>query len=489
MKLEMEIHNIKCINNLKLLLPIESGLYAITGQNGSGKSTVVTCAASAFYNFKMSDYFGKTDTDSFISFTFGSESKKRFMEKSIWKLNYTPNFHIKGFYEGSLIFGNRFRNTSYEKIRRLDSIDTGILEIGDVFIKNNLGKILQGNENFYNQVYVLPQKYKYYNSDLFFYEKNGRYVSQFHMSTGENLLITILDRILNKIKESRQNNSCDVMFIDEIEFALHPSSIKRLVDFLSDIAKEYNYAIYFSTHSLELINTIKPDNIFFLERHTDNTIDVINPCYPAYATRILYDHSGYDNVILVEDDLGKEIIQRILREKRLLNSRLVHVLPCGGYLNVIDLANDVISNNLLGKKTSVCIILDGDVREDVENRLRQKSIRNNVPLNYLPVSCLEKFLKEKLVTSVDHNLFRRLNDYLFLQTSLDEIRLVYEKNENVTSDKDGKRFYKYIDDELRKRNKTRADLIELLIEYLFERDVPEINRICAYLERQFRENP
>lgn len=33
--------------------------------------------------------------------------------------------------------------------------------------------------------------------------------------------------------------------LDEIELALHPSSLKRLVAFLEDMAKQYDYAIYF----------------------------------------------------------------------------------------------------------------------------------------------------------------------------------------------------------------------------------------------------
>lgn len=30
-----------------------------------------------------------------------------------------------------------------------------------------------------------------------------------------------------------------------------------------------------------------------------------------------------------------------------MNNKLVHVLPCGGWNNVLDLADDVIRNNLL----------------------------------------------------------------------------------------------------------------------------------------------
>ena len=44
-----------------------------------------------------------------------------------------------------------------------------------------------------------------------------------------------------------------------------------------------------------------------------------------------------------------------------MNNKLVHVLPCGGWNNVLDLADDVIRNNLLGKRASICIILDGDI--------------------------------------------------------------------------------------------------------------------------------
>ena len=117
-----------------------------------------------------------------------------------------------------------------------------------------------------------------------------------------------------------------------------------MVAFLKNESEKYNYAIYFSTHSVEIISSIKPDNIFFLNRHIDNTLEVINPCYPAYATRMLYDQAGYDYIILVEDDLAREIVNRVLRKYSLLGNKLVHVLPAGGYTNVIDFGNEVITS-------------------------------------------------------------------------------------------------------------------------------------------------
>ena len=251
------------------------------------------------------------------------------------------------------------------------------------------------------------------------------------------------------------------------------------------MSNKYNYSIYFSTHSIELISGIKPDNIFFVERHGDNSIEILNPCYPSYATRILYDHSGYDNVILVEDDLAKDIITRILKREYLLNNRLVHVLPCGGYSKVIDLANDAIRNNLLGKKSHICMILDADIKTEAQNYISKNNISFNIPLNYLPVESLEKFLRSKLFLHVDHGLFRRLNDYIFQQKSLTEIIDEYSKNDSVRDDCTGKKLYSLIDSELRKRGKDRHELIEMVVDYLFESDNNSITKIVKFLQEQF----
>lgn len=332
----------------------------------------------------MNDYFGKTDADAYIAFELGGAKRSWRKINDRWKKHSEGEMNIKGFYEGSLIFGNRFRDTSYDKLRGLETIDTEVLIPADDFIRENLGKILQGNANYYEKLWFTPAGYQRFNGTIFFYEKNGKRISQFHMSTGENLLISILNSLHIRIKDRANLNKPCIIFLDEIELALHPASLKRLVHFLEEMSTQYNYAIYFSTHSIELISSIKPDNIFFIERHSDNSIEIMNPCYPAYATRILYDHSGYDNVILVEDDLAREIIRRILKKECLLSNRLVHVLPCGGYTNVIDLVNDVVRNNLLGKKSSICVILDLDVQEKAANYMAKNDISNNIPLITYP---------------------------------------------------------------------------------------------------------
>ena len=482
----MNIHKIKCINDLEIEIPTEKGLYAITGQNGSGKSTIVACASSVFFHMPMNDYFGKTDEDAYIAFELENAKRSWKKENHKWIQSSNGAMNIKGFYEGSLIFGNRFRDTSYNKLRMIEAIDTNKLIPASDFIRENLGQILQGDSNFYEKLWFVSSNYEKFDGTVFFYEKNGKRISQFHMSTGENLLISILNSLYIRNNDRANLNKPCLIFLDEIELALHPSSLKRLLYFLQEMSNKYNYAIYFSTHSIELISGISPNNIFFIERHSDGSIEIMNPCYPAYATRILYDHSGYDNIILVEDDLAREIIRRILRKECLLNNRLVHVLPCGGYSNVIDLADDVVRNNLLGKKASICIILDLDIKTNAENYITNNGIANNIPLNYLPIESLEKYLRKKLVKNVDHVLFRRLNDYIFQQKSLTDIINDYVHNNNADNDNNGKILYKLIDSELRERRKDRNELIEMIVEYLFEKNDNMIKKTTSFLNAQFK---
>lgn len=490
MNLTVSIHKIKSIEDLTISFPLERGLYAITGQNGSGKSTIVTCASRAFFSMKMEDYFGKTDEGAFIKCSLGDIYRHWVRQGDKWKHYSNGIMEIKGFYEGSLIFGNRFRNTSYEKLKRVEAISQKQLLPADDFIRKNLGIILQRDENYYEKLwYVHGNSVGLHGGYVFYYEKNGKRISQYHMSTGENLLISILNSINIRNNDRETVSKPCLLFLDEIELALHPSSLIELVAFLLRISEEFNYAIYFSTHSIELISRIDPERIYYIERHSDNSLEVINPCWPAYATKFLYDHSGYDNVILVEDDLAREIIRKILRKERLMNNKLIHVMPCGGFANVLDLADDVTKNNLLGKRVAISVILDGDIKEQAEKYINKKNLSKNLPLNYLPIPSLEKYLRQNLYLHVNHGLFRFLNNYLFQHKSLEDIIEFYKKDHNshCETDENGKALFKLLDEELKQRNKSRAELIDMVVDYLFESNDSRTAEVAVFLRKQLND--
>lgn len=354
MKLTMRIKNIKNINELSFDFPLEKGLYAITGENGAGKSTLIACASTVFYQMPMYDYFG-TPKGAAIEFTMGDSSRGWTFSNNHWQKTISPiKMKLNGFYEGSIIFGNRFKDTRLSVIRILDKLGIEDMTTADEFVRTNLGLILHNDSTYYKELFILKKSIaesKGLTGDPYFCRTNeGDLINQARMSTGENLLLSILHslKILHN-KRTRHNDGWPcIVFLDEIELALHAAALRRLVLFLKNIAKEIDLAIFFSTHSIELLREIKPQNIYYLQNNVDDSLSVTNPCYPAYATRNLYSDDGYGNdmVILVEDDLAKLIIERILIEKSLRHNIRIKVLPTGGWTNTITMAYDVVTSNL-----------------------------------------------------------------------------------------------------------------------------------------------
>lgn len=327
----------------------------------------------------------------------------------------------------------------------------------------------------------------------YYYENKGALISQLNMSTGENLLLTILSSIEKRLQKKVYGDTQAFMFLDEIELALHSSALRRLVFFLKEIAEKNNTVVLFSTHSIELIRSIPAEKIFYLQRHINGSIEVINPCYPVYATRNLESSNyGHDYIIMVEDDLAKTIVERILREKRLLSNKRILVISVGGWTQVLRFAYDTIRSNLALRTTKILIILDRDIKDDVPGFLKKERIGFTNQPNYLPIKSLEKYLLENLTKNVDTALFRELNDYLFQGKSLDIIIREYDTNvkNNVYTDNEkisnGKMLYEVLSHELRQIRKTDDDLVGIIVEYLFNSKNCEIEELVDFLEKTLK---
>ena len=486
MGLSVKIHDIKNIRELEFELPLDKGLYAITGENGCGKSTLVACASTLFYhdNEWIDNFFGQTTDGAYIHFTIGQKFY-RWEKKGNWRWKGRGDFEIKGFFEGSLIFGTRFKDTSYEKIKELDAVNVADLNQAPEFVRRNLGLILHGDDNHYKELRKLSKRKYKFDGDLFFYLYGEKWISQFHMSTGENLLISLLNSLYHRIKKLKEHN---ILFIDEIEIALHPAALRRLISFLNDLVKTNNIAIYFSTHSIELISSITAQNIFYVERYVDGTIDIINPCYPAFASRNLYVHAGYDDIILVEDDLAKCVVEKILKEQNLIDQRLVLVQPVGGFKEVIRLANDASKYNFLGVQSSIAVILDADVKSEALAFVQNNAVHLSNKINFLPIESLEKYLLKRIITEVDTSLYRKLNSYVFRVTDLNEIVKVYRKSEEPllekNKDKNGKRLFSAMQEEMTRRNISRRDLIDIVVEHIFVAEHDNVTKMLETLRVQ-----
>lgn len=95
-----------------------------------------------------------------------------------------------------------------------------------------------------------------------------------------------------------------------------------------------------------------------------------------------------------------------------------------------------------------------------------------------------------MTVQVDHTLFRELNDYVFQGRSLSDIVGEYDKNvsNDVYKDeekiKNGKIFYDCLRHELHQIRKDEAELIQIIVEYLFANQNAEIEELSNFFEKE-----
>ncbi|WP_443670396.1 hypothetical protein [Gemmiger formicilis] len=184
---------------------------------------------------------------------------------------------------------------------------------------------------------------------------------------------------------------------------------------------------------------------------------------------------------MVEDDLAKMIVEKIMLEKHLLKNIRIKVLPTGGWTNTLTMAYDILSSNLLLKGTRLAIVLDRDVKDAVPNFMSTHKECKGLKIDYLPISSLEKYLRANLYTTVDSDFLSLLDTYLFQKRPLAEILRLYKK-ENKKEDNDGKILYGYLLNELRGMRRDRDDLVDIVVKYILEHEAGNIEALSTYLK-------
>lgn len=438
--LKISISNIKNIQSASFEFPIEKSLNLIVGSNGSGKSTALLALSQAVsrYSLKSLKYGDFNDT-SRVEITLDGK-QDIWSGADGWNLP-KRKILLNGMYEGSLFYGTRFNDS-----RRVDAlIQDGQIEQGhivdaDDYMKEKLSLILTGGVGRFKNLKKIRNKEISERLRLrntpYFDLVNGNLISQYRMSSGECLLISLLHFVYNAIvRRSLPRDQLIIILIDEIELALHPLAVSRFIDLMDELVRNTdNLMVVLSSHSPEVIRKVNPKNIYKMENNS-GVVDVINPGFPSYVIRDVYRHDGFDYLILVEDVLAKVIVDKILESNNLKTSKLIHVVPVGGWSNVLNLQRDLLMGNVLGVGREVFSIIDGDVAGIIPSNF------SNLKKLFLPVKSVEKFLYDIVIASPNTRLKKLINDKYFPVDSLDDLAADHHLQYPSGTDRPDKKFY------------------------------------------------
>jgi len=130
-EIKIIIEKLKKIDKLEFVLKLEKGIYAIVGNNGAGKSSLITCIAKLVRPSILKEEFSGT-TNNFSEATITYINPYGF--EAIWKKNptwqasdtYSSMPKYKGFFESSILTGTRFFHLDNKNIKKtMDYIING----------------------------------------------------------------------------------------------------------------------------------------------------------------------------------------------------------------------------------------------------------------------------------------------------------------------------------------------------------------------------
>ena len=337
----IKIKGIKGIKEFSYTLPAISGVYLLTGANGTGKTTLLSALNRMGNSFAFSNYFNndQISSDHSIVYKIGSETvnyqrkKKRWtpiprtQSKLIEKYKYHQSYYLTA-------TGLRLYQQSTFKLSKTKYAVSDEMVIAMNYIFNT--------DRFSNLQYIKVKAIKgrqtmlHRNNKLYVLKNSlGRLYSELSFSLGERMVLNALDYI------SEIHNS-SMLLIDEIELALHPLAQVRFYDYLSKKATEKDLVIIISTHSATLIK--RAENLQYLENN-NGIITMIDNIKSAYVLKDLSvdTDNNPDYLFFVEDVMAKEYVTKLIDDLRDKEERLkgvcIKVIPVGPYEQVLTLMN------------------------------------------------------------------------------------------------------------------------------------------------------
>lgn len=332
-------------------------IMALTGENGSGKSTVLQCAAAvyesqppAYRRGFASDFFPQTPWDHLseveIRYTIrqGPNESTGTIRKPTerWLGNPDRPKRPVEYVDLSRIQPVSAR-VGYMKIASATNEEESFTPFTDIRLKRlsgimgrryDLAKMALTRDDPSRPVPVIVH--------------HGQEFSGFHQGAGEITITELLERDLPQYS---------LVLIDEIESSLHPRAQRRLIRDLAEICRENELQVILTTHSPYVLEELPLEARAHIIQSSGGTKEIMYGVSPEFAMTKMDDVPHVECDLYVEDRRSATMLMEILVHADPENVQRCQAIPYGA-ASVGQALGQMVSRNRFPRPS--CVFLDGD---------------------------------------------------------------------------------------------------------------------------------
>ena len=365
----VQIDGFRGINNLEI--PFEYPVVAISGLNGSGKSTVGQISLSGYKKpstatdykrFYVRDFFPASVADpnpfhqeSSVKYLYETDDPEAPQEltvkraKSEWS-GYKRQPERKCFYVGFTIYIPKVERKDVSIYRGSSITLTKQRAIPDD-VRVKVGRIL-GQQ--YDELHFQGIEHGKKSGELGIAARFGNQYSENNMGFGEGRTLYLVDLLENSPEQS-------LFVIEEPETSLHEHAQYELAKYLLDVCCRRHHQIILSTHSDQILSALPSASRLLL--HRDNHgVAVYQGLSSTRARALLSLGHHRDLVVFVEDDFAKLLLSEMIRK---VEHSLLQAISIEGVGDTKAVRNAVLLMTRIGRNSIA--VRDADKGPDIQN--------------------------------------------------------------------------------------------------------------------------
>ena len=329
-------------------------ITALIGTNGGGKTTILGSAAVAYKMVKPRIFFPKSsigdNSMSNWSMSYELVDKEKNPNQSIsrsakftnyrWDRNDVLDRNVLHF--GIMRTVPASERSEFKRLSAANYKFKGIRSVIEDSIRHEVERILGKDTSFFERAEIAQKQ-------TFYIGGNGNTsYSEFHFGAGESSII----RMVSEIEEAERNT---LVLIEEIENGLHPVAVKRMVEYLIDVAYRKSLQIIFTTHSEDALAPLPDKGIW-------SAIDgqVRQGNISIESLRAITGRIDEKAAIFVEDAFAKQWVEALLRRTVPKRFDEIGVYLVNGDSKALQIHKSHRENPAVNNKLLSLCVLDGD---------------------------------------------------------------------------------------------------------------------------------